>query len=83
MKCSVCNHDFCWVCKLPRNHFFHNLGSSICCDFVSMISDYTGKAQEHVCMRIFRYIMLFLFFLVGPLVFLILGLIFLYLSITW
>jgi len=83
MVCSVCSHDFCWVCKFPRKHIFHNLGSTVGCDFVSVISDYSGKANEHLCMRIFRFIMLILFFVLGPLVFLILGLIFLYLSILW
>ena len=83
MTCYVCNHQFCWVCKLPRNHIFHNMGSAVGCEFVSLISDYTGKEHEHFCMRIFRNILLVLFFVLGPLVILILGLIFLYLSIIW
>lgn len=83
MNCIVCGHDFCWVCKLPRKHMFHSLGSAVSCEFIAMIIDNTGKVNEHCCIRFFRNVLLILFFIFGPLVILILGLIFLYLSILW
>lgn len=25
MKCTMCNHDWCWICGLPKNHWLHRI----------------------------------------------------------
>ena len=60
MRCTICQHSWCWICGYPTNHFFHKLsggGPGLYCDIIHPLFRQNSPWYEPIL-----YILLFITF---------------------
>ncbi len=66
MVCNSCNYNFCWICSLKFESFFHVL-SMFFCQFTNLIVYLNGNFDKMIIKCIWlRYLACYIFFLVAP-----------------